>query len=426
MSLRRYCSRAGFASVLLLILLLSAMLALPTAANMVKGSLELSCSVKRDGKTVTLADDEYALSQVAQVKNTQDGLMYQTLPAYAAADCDWTKCSTAQLRDKAKQLVPMVQEKADFAAIQKTDEKGVATFHSLTPGLYLVTRTKTAPKNTEYAYEPFLLSVPTVINEKPVYHVVAEPKYSWDADTKAPIEPAVPQVKPNPNPKPLPQTGQLWWPLPLMTALGVLFLAAALVCRRCTPSAKRKWQILLFGLGALFLSASCGLYLFNVMDSNRAGTMAQDALNQMADEKIELSDDAADREMPVKIVDGIAYIGTLNIPSLELELPVISEWSYPSLKIAPCRYTGTVYQDNMILCAHDYSTHFGKLARLQVGDEVVFTDVEDHIYTYQMTAQEIIPMSNPESMEKGDWDLTLFTCTRDGKSRVTVRLAKEK
>ena len=81
MSLRRYCSRAGFASVLLLILLLSVMLALPTAANMVKGSLELSCSVKRDGKTVTLADDEYALSQVAQVKNTQDGLMYQTLPA---------------------------------------------------------------------------------------------------------------------------------------------------------------------------------------------------------------------------------------------------------------------------------------------------------------------------------------------------------
>ena len=154
--------------------------------------------------------------------------------------------------------------------------------------------------------------------------------------------------------------------------------------------------------------------------------MAQDALNQMADEKIELSDDAADREMPVKIVDGIAYIGTLNIPSLELELSVISEWSYPSLKIAPCRYTGTVYQDNMILCAHDYSTHFGKLARLQVGDEVVFTDVEDHIYTYQMTAQEIIPMSNPESMEKGDWDMTLFTCTRDGKSRVTVRLAKEK
>ena len=204
-----------------------------------------------------------------------------------------------------------------------------------------------------------------------------------------------------------------------MTALGVLFLAAALVCRRCTPSAKRKWQILLFGLGALFLSASCSLYLFNVMDSNRAGTMAQDALNQMADEKIELSDDAADREMP-------AYIGTLNIPSLELELSVISEWSYPSLKIAPCRYTGTVYQDNMILCAHDYSTHFGKLARFQVGDEVVFTDVEDHIYTYQMTAQEIIPMSNPESMEKGDWDMTLFTCTRDGKSRVTVRLAKEK
>lgn len=70
------------------------------------------------------------------------------------------------------------------------------------------------------------------------------------------------------------------------------------------------------------------------------------------------------REMPVKTINGRDYIGVLSIPSLELELPVISQWDYPALKVAPCRYSGSLYQDNLIICAHNYASHFGKLKEL--------------------------------------------------------------
>ena len=103
---------------------------------------------------------------------------------------------------------------------------------------------------------------------------------------------------------------------------------------------------------------------------------------------------------------------------------MIAEWSYPALRIAPCRYMGSVYQDNMILCAHNYSTHFGRLAELKVDDEAVFTDIEGNAYTYHMTAQEIISGTDPAAMESGDWDLTIFTCTIGGKNRITIRFAK--
>lgn len=40
-------------------------------------------------------------------------------------------------------------------------------------------------------------------------------------------------------------------------------------------------------------------------------------------------------EMPVKVIDGQEYIAVLKIPAFGLELPVLSQWSYPNLKSPP-------------------------------------------------------------------------------------------
>ncbi|MBD4334540.1 sortase, partial [Xanthomonas citri pv. citri] len=45
-------------------------------------------------------------------------------------------------------------------------------------------------------------------------------------------------------------------------------------------------------------------------------------------------------EMPTVEINGQECIGTLEIPSLGLKFPVISEWSDEKLKKAPCRYSG--------------------------------------------------------------------------------------
>lgn len=126
-------------------------------------------------------------------------------------------------------------------------------------------------------------------------------------------------------------------------------------------------------------------------------------------------------EMPVQNLQGYDYIGILRIPSLSLELPIMSQWSYKQLKIAPCRYTGSVYQDNMTICAHNYAKHFGGLKNLHIGDEVSFTDMDGNEFAYRVTELETLQPSDVDSMTAGDWDLTLFTCTIGGKNRVTVR-----
>ena len=126
-------------------------------------------------------------------------------------------------------------------------------------------------------------------------------------------------------------------------------------------------------------------------------------------------------DMPEEDVDGQKYIGVLRIPDLSLELPVISNWSYPNLKNAPCRYAGSAYMNNMVIAAHNYYSHFGHLKDLSPGDEVTFTDVGGNVFQYEVSALEILSPFAVEEMTNGDWDLTLFTCTVGGQSRVTVR-----
>ncbi len=129
-------------------------------------------------------------------------------------------------------------------------------------------------------------------------------------------------------------------------------------------------------------------------------------------------------DMPVCEIDGQEYIGTLQIPSLGLALPVINEWSYSRLQVAPCRYAGSVYLDNMVIAAHNYEAHFGNLKRLNLGDEILFTDMDGNVFEYEVVAVEILKPTAIEEMLDGEYALSLFTCTIGGQYRVTVRCDK--
>jgi sortase A len=125
-------------------------------------------------------------------------------------------------------------------------------------------------------------------------------------------------------------------------------------------------------------------------------------------------------------VDGTSYIGYLSIPALNLDLPVISEWSYPALKISPARYIESNQTHGLIIAGHNYSRHFGKLNTLTVGDPIFFTDVHDQVYSFKVSEIQILASDDMDAMVSGDWDLTLFTCTYGGANRVTVRCVFDK
>jgi len=127
-------------------------------------------------------------------------------------------------------------------------------------------------------------------------------------------------------------------------------------------------------------------------------------------------------EMPVITIDGYDYIGVIIIPAINIELPVQSQWSYEGMQIAPGRYSGSAYLNNLVLCAHNFDTHFGRINTLIAGDDVIFVDFDGNEFYYEVVNMEIIEPTAIEDMTfADDWDLTLFTCNLAGSARVTVR-----
>ena len=189
--------------------------------------------------------------------------------------------------------------------------------------------------------------------------------------------------------------------------------------------------------GLLLMAAALFLTCFNMWDEHRAEVRAAGVLEELRaeipvpeerPEKEEPGEEVIpdyildpEREMPVAEIGGEGYIGTLEVPALGLELPVMGEWSYPRLRKAPCRYRGSAYQGDLIVAAHNYRSHFGGLKSLAPGDEVRFTDMDGNVFRYTVAETEVLDGTAVEAMEAGEWDLTLFTCTPGGQARVTVR-----
>ena len=191
-----------------------------------------------------------------------------------------------------------------------------------------------------------------------------------------------------------------------------------------------KNRILIY-IGLLLAAALC-LGGYNLWETRQAGIRSAEILQEMQGETEEAAETEPlpeyirnpEMEMPETEIEGNLYIGTLEIPALDVEVPVMSTWSYPQLRIAPCRYQGSAYLDNLIICAHNYDVHFGGLKHLEPGDAVAFTDAEGNVFSYQVETTEILEPTDIEKMESGGWDLTLFTCTIGGEYRVTVRCEK--
>ena len=185
----------------------------------------------------------------------------------------------------------------------------------------------------------------------------------------------------------------------------------------------RKWM----GVICVFLDVCCilssvGFVAYNRWENENAEDIVQDLLEDIQsiiEEK--QTEQFLPAEMTTVKVDGYECIGILSIPVLDIELPVLTDWSYAKLKKAPCHYYGSYYEKDFVIAAHNYKSNFGRLSELQTGDIVIFTDINNVERYYEVVLLETLHKNATKEMIISGFDLSLYTCTLGGSNRVTVR-----
>ena len=184
----------------------------------------------------------------------------------------------------------------------------------------------------------------------------------------------------------------------------------------------------IFIIVCLFLiTLSISLIINNRYDEYNAGIKSQEVLDTLKENynednlKVVNTITNEIKDMKTTNIDGYDYIGWITIPSLNLELPIMSEHDYTRLNIAPCRYYGSIYTNDLIICAHSYETHFKNIDKLNQKDLVIITDITGEKYIYEVLEIEILKPTEVSEMINNEFDLTLYTCTNDGKNRITIR-----
>lgn len=194
-------------------------------------------------------------------------------------------------------------------------------------------------------------------------------------------------------------------------------------------------------IGTALILGALSLFLLNEKDSRDAEVFAENVMPALQEEIMDAihtapTDADASENTPVellrpedlimteKVINGYAYIGYLTIPDLNLELPVMSGWDNTRLRISPCRFSGTVKGEDIVIMAHNFKSHFGYLNTLTEGSKVQFVDMDGMVWQYEVVAKDILAAEAVEDMTAGEYDLTLFTCTTNRTHRITIRCDK--
>lgn len=199
----------------------------------------------------------------------------------------------------------------------------------------------------------------------------------------------------------------------------------------------KKTGIIFIIVGVVLILSALLLYIHNTYEDEKVGRISEDLL---ADVKSEIAVKAnntattavtgpdvtdsivseATDEMPVVDIDGYGYIGYISMPKIGIELPVLAEWDYMRLDMAPCRQAGSTVTGDLVIAAHNYTSHFAGLSGLDVGDTVTITDMNGKTISYTVAIETVLDGKAVDEVLNSEYDLVLYTCTYEGTTRVVI------
>ena len=180
--------------------------------------------------------------------------------------------------------------------------------------------------------------------------------------------------------------------------------------------------------------------LLNRINNKRNKNEIEEDTNQVSDGGIELDSGSSlitgnptsNSSSSVRTYQGFPMSGTIKIPKIDLNLPVLTDSSAKAIDVSVAIHSGPGLNQvgNTVIIGHNYrdGRFFSNLKNLSKGDTVSITDNSGTtkvyvIYNIYTTAPEDSDFMDRDT--QGAREITLDTCTDDTQSRLII-WAKEK
>ena len=191
---------------------------------------------------------------------------------------------------------------------------------------------------------------------------------------------------------------------------------------------RQKRGLVLLAVGILLVLSGLSIYISQQQEDIAAGQTAAVLLQQLEikTSSVQMETEAVEQEpidpvLPEKKYMGYTLLGSIRVPSVDLELPLLDQWSEKMLKVAPCRYTGSISGGDMIIMGHNYRSHFRPLHKVKIGAEVEVENTIGTVFRYRVVEIEVLHRTEGEKLPNAAYPLTIFTCRPGGLERLILR-----
>ncbi len=166
----------------------------------------------------------------------------------------------------------------------------------------------------------------------------------------------------------------------------------------------------------------------NVNTKNEIGesNIILDDENRIQDTKIHQTEESI-----LTTYKGYPVIAKLEIPKIDLETYVISEYSNQALGVSVTKFYGGNPNEvgNFCIAGHNYITKnmFHDLKNLSIGDTFTLIDTNHHEGFYKIYSVETVEPDETQCLSQktdGRIEVTLITCTTDSSKRIIVKAVK--
>lgn len=174
---------------------------------------------------------------------------------------------------------------------------------------------------------------------------------------------------------------------------------------------KRKFPIVLvlgLVLIGIALSMFLGLQIRVRIGAGRSQATAEKLKALLPERSVGIPGLYANPSMPALQIDGVDYVGLLEVPALAISLPVAGSWNRDKLFDAPARFYGNAYNRALVIGGMDYAHQFAFCDQIDTGVAIVFTDMTGTRFSYTVDRVERSKSAQSDWLINTECDLTLF------------------